>query len=169
MESFCALLAICAGNSSVPGQWRGALIFTLICARINGWVNNCKAGDLRRSRAHYHVIVMTCHGLADLPISDGQLFLLDCTWIPITCSIARLSPLNFFQREFTVVAERSGVHGAFYTCLETTGMGYICKRIRTYTDMLTGSVFFNHMPYLKNLCELSWSKGRCQSHYHDVF
>ena len=40
------------------GQWRGALIFALICVRINGWVNNREAGDLRRYRAHYDVIVM---------------------------------------------------------------------------------------------------------------
>ena len=30
-----------------------------ICARINGWVNNREAGDLRRHRVHYDVIVMT--------------------------------------------------------------------------------------------------------------
>ena len=60
MEAFSTLLAICAGNSPVPGkgQWRGALMFTLICARINGWVNNHKAGDLRRHRAHYDIIVI---------------------------------------------------------------------------------------------------------------
>ena len=45
-------------NSPHKGQWRGALMFTLICARIKGWVNNCEAGDLRRKRAHYDVIVM---------------------------------------------------------------------------------------------------------------
>ena len=45
-------------NSPHKGQWRGALMFTLICARINGWVNNGEAGDLRRHRAHYDVIVM---------------------------------------------------------------------------------------------------------------
>ena len=45
-------------NSPHKGQWRGALMFTLICARINGWVNNREAGDLRRYRAHYDVIVM---------------------------------------------------------------------------------------------------------------
>ena len=28
---------------------RGSLIFSLLCTRINGWVNNCEAGDLRRS------------------------------------------------------------------------------------------------------------------------
>ena len=45
-------------NSPHKGQWRGALMFTLICARIKGWVNNREAGDLRRNRAHYDVIVM---------------------------------------------------------------------------------------------------------------
>ena len=40
------------------GQWRGALKFSLICTWINGWVNNRGAGDLRRHRAHYDVIVI---------------------------------------------------------------------------------------------------------------
>ena len=31
---------------------------SFICAWINGWVNNREAGDLRRHRAHYDVIVM---------------------------------------------------------------------------------------------------------------
>ena len=41
------------------GQWRGALMFSLICVLINGWVNNREAGDLRRYCAHYDVIVMS--------------------------------------------------------------------------------------------------------------
>ena len=45
-------------NSPHKGQWRGALMFTLICVWINGWVNNREAGDSRRHRAHYDVIVM---------------------------------------------------------------------------------------------------------------
>ena len=45
-------------NSPHKGQWHGALIFSLICAWINGWVNKREAGDLRRHRAHYDVIVM---------------------------------------------------------------------------------------------------------------
>ena len=45
-------------NSPHKGQWRGALMFSLICVWINGWVNNREAGDLRRYRAHYDVIVM---------------------------------------------------------------------------------------------------------------
>ena len=45
-------------NSLHKGQWRWALMFSLICAWINGWVNNRNAGDLRRHRAPYDVIVM---------------------------------------------------------------------------------------------------------------
>ena len=45
-------------NSPHKGQWRGALMFSLICVWINSWINNREAGDLRRYRAHYDVIVM---------------------------------------------------------------------------------------------------------------
>ena len=45
-------------NSPHKGQWHGALMFSLICARINGWVNNREAGDLRRHQAHCDFIVM---------------------------------------------------------------------------------------------------------------
>ena len=40
------------------GQWRGALVFSLICAWTNNWANNRDVGDLRRYRAHYDVTVM---------------------------------------------------------------------------------------------------------------
>ena len=46
-------------NSPHKGQWRGYLMFSLICAWINGRVNNREAGDLRRYRAHYDVTVMS--------------------------------------------------------------------------------------------------------------
>ena len=45
-------------NSPHKGQWRGALMFSLICVWINAWVNNGEAGDLRRYCAHYDVTVM---------------------------------------------------------------------------------------------------------------
>ena len=45
-------------NSPHKVQWRGALVFSLIWVWINGWVNNRHAGDLRRFRVHYDVIVM---------------------------------------------------------------------------------------------------------------
>ena len=46
------------GDFPHKGQWRGALMFSLICAWINDWVNNREAGDLRRHRGHYDVNVM---------------------------------------------------------------------------------------------------------------
>ena len=53
------------GNSPVTGefpahkgQWHRALMFSLICAWMNGWVNNREAVDFRRHRAHYDVTVM---------------------------------------------------------------------------------------------------------------
>ena len=57
-KKLSALLALCAENSPVKGQWHGALVFSLICAWISGCVNNREAGDLRHHRAYYDVIVM---------------------------------------------------------------------------------------------------------------
>ena len=45
-------------NSPHKGQWRGALMFSLICTWINGWVNNREAGDFRRYRANVDVTLM---------------------------------------------------------------------------------------------------------------
>ena len=72
METFSMLLAICAChwpfvwgihrspvNYSHKGQWRRALMFSLIWAWINGWVNSGEAGDLRHHHARYDVTVMT--------------------------------------------------------------------------------------------------------------
>ena len=44
-------------NCPHKGQWRGALMLTLISAWTNSWVNR-DAGDLRRHRAHHDVTVM---------------------------------------------------------------------------------------------------------------
>ena len=64
IETFSTLLAHCGGihrspvNSPHKGQWRGALMFSLLCAWTNGWVNNWNAGDLRRHRARCDVTLM---------------------------------------------------------------------------------------------------------------
>ena len=60
METFSALLALCAGNSPVSGEFPAQMpvtrvfdvFFDLRC------VNTREAGDLRRYPAHYDVIVM---------------------------------------------------------------------------------------------------------------
>ena len=72
METFSAYWSFVRGihrspvNSPHKGQWRGALVFSLICVFINGWVNNREAGDLRRYRDHYDVIVLTLGNLTIL-------------------------------------------------------------------------------------------------------
>ena len=67
-ENIFALLAFVRGihrppvNSHLNGRGRVAVMFSLTCAWINGWVNNRnKDGDLRRYRAHYEVTGM-CRG-----------------------------------------------------------------------------------------------------------
>ena len=45
-------------NSPHKGQWRGALMFSLICAWTNSSANNQDAGGLRCRCAHYDVTVM---------------------------------------------------------------------------------------------------------------
>ena len=77
------------------GQWRGALMFSLICAWINVWVNNREAGDLRRHRGHYDVNVMlnivSPHrqiGVVQFPSKHQTLhywhFVMGTRWIPLT-------------------------------------------------------------------------------------
>ena len=64
MGTFSALLSFVRGAHRSPvdsphkSQWRGASMFSLICAWTDGWASNRDAGDLRCHRAHYDVIVM---------------------------------------------------------------------------------------------------------------
>ena len=64
METFSALLAICAGNSPVPGEFPALRPMTqsfdvFFDLRLNERLSkNREAGDLRRYRAHYDVAVM---------------------------------------------------------------------------------------------------------------
>ena len=65
------------------GQWRRALMFSLICAQINSWVNNGEAGDLRCNRAHYDVIVMACRNsnlMALLHWHNNHITRMKITW-----------------------------------------------------------------------------------------
>ena len=45
-------------DSPHKGQWCRALMFSLICAWANSWINNGDTSDLRCHRVHYDVIVM---------------------------------------------------------------------------------------------------------------
>ena len=64
METFSALLAFCAGNSPVTGEFPAQRPVTrsfdaFFDLRLtDSWANNGHADDLRRYRTHYDVIVM---------------------------------------------------------------------------------------------------------------
>ena len=85
METFSALLPLCARNSPVPvksphkGQWRGALMVSLIYAWINDWVNNHEAGNLRRHRGHYDVNVMPWKRAHNTVLSETDEA--NCSWL----------------------------------------------------------------------------------------
>ena len=60
-------LALCEGmyrwpvDSPHKYQWRGALLFSMMCAWTNGWANNRDAGDLGCHIAHCDVTVMSSY------------------------------------------------------------------------------------------------------------
>ena len=60
-------------NSPHKGQWRGALMFSMICAWRNSWANNRDAGDLRHHRANHDVTVM-CKACLPLFVYARYLF-----------------------------------------------------------------------------------------------
>ena len=82
-------------NSPHKGQWRGALMFSLICVWKNGWVNKHEAGDLRRYRAHYDVTVMQGNTFLSAIwqcVSGGwrmgYFWKLDSSWLKITTFVS---------------------------------------------------------------------------------
>ena len=71
METFSALMAICAGNSPVTGEFLAQRPVTqcfnvFFDLRLNKRLNkkNGDAGDLRRHRAHYDVAVISYNWVA---------------------------------------------------------------------------------------------------------
>ena len=86
-------------NSPHKSQWRGALMFSFICAWIYGWVNTCVAGELRRQHAHYDVIVMSqsvprpLYCVMSLKIILIKLL----SYRPGTNELKMRSPCNFMQ------------------------------------------------------------------------
>ena len=65
---FCVTGPLCREapvNSTLRHQWCWALMFSLICAWTNDWVNNWDAGDLRLHSTHYDTIVMAFSAFSD--------------------------------------------------------------------------------------------------------
>ena len=77
METSSALLAICAGNSPVSGEFpaqRPVMRSFDVFFDVRVWVNTREAGDLRRYRIHYDVIVMKFVAVISYDVCG-------CTWL----------------------------------------------------------------------------------------
>ena len=90
------------------GQWRGALMFSLIYAWINGWVNNREAGDFRRHSAHYDVTVMIRKCIIELVLDTYV-----CTYV--------LGVLVLCQRYDLIVGSGTEAHPSKIFRLYTAG------------------------------------------------
>ena len=81
METFSTLLAFCAGNSPVPGEFPAQRPVTqsfdvFFDLHLNKWLSkHSEAGDFRCHHAHYDVIVMLlvlCNGKIHLSLVDSS-------------------------------------------------------------------------------------------------
>ena len=104
METFSALLAICAGNSPVPGEFTTQRPVTrsfdvFFDLRLNKRLSkkNRKDGDLRRYHAHYDVIVMNPHKTLDSNYwSFGCKYWYICIlWIALIYEFSRVQNCGF--------------------------------------------------------------------------
>ena len=114
METFSASLSRCAGNSPVnsphKSQWRGALMFSLICAWTNAWVNNRNAGDLRRRHAYYDVTVINLH-------IKGRLYLITIIYVVLHSGCANQSRIRRYNNSDVIMsAMASWITGASILC-----------------------------------------------------
>ena len=109
-------------------QWRGALMFSLISVWINGWVNNRKACDLRRYRAHCDVIVMNVTLILVWACKSWlQLYLASVRWLSLPRSKYVLSLEEYIHR-------RTGL-----SCGLDNGMSFIqqmCIIVLTTTQLV---------------------------------
>ena len=116
------------GHRWIPltkGQWRGALMFSLICAWTSNWANNQNDGDLKRHFVHYGVTVMyyqiartSTRPMKYLDLWQGTLFsmwkdiTLGQTGVSVRClfsSAALATPLklNFWGSHYGVWNKRA--------------------------------------------------------------
>ena len=111
-------------NSPHKGQWRGALMFSLICVWINGWTNNREAGDLRRYHTHYDgTVILWDLDSGKLPNGMGFCYLSKAfgNLYHLILSQKNLTDKNtFFRFEDTFVS---------YTCDNRCATGFY---LRTY-------------------------------------
>ena len=103
METFSALLALCAGNPPVidgfphKGQWRKAFDVFFICAWTNGWAN---------TRAPSRSLWRHCN-----EFSWNEVGVVNYYWPPISARQSFLSTVDFFMQGLCDVGKYGSAEG----------------------------------------------------------
>ena len=173
MEAFSALPSLWTGNSLVnfphKDQWRGTLMFSFICAWMNGWVNNPDADDLSRHRAHYDVIVMTKEDPDGTPYLNHMaavrwdvISMPHCTIRMLACLVDNTISAQGFRSSLMEIAH-CGKRDISLICIKYNSIyyrccGFICiltlstKRIVYLCLLQSCAIIFFNVKYLsKNL------------------
>ena len=110
METFSALLALCARNSPVPGEFpaqrpvmRSFVVFFDLRPK-NGWINNGEAGDLRRYCTQFDVIVLSVVNSARSLFSESRSLRAQCR------SRYQLEDVDFLEADVHFLASRNILH-----------------------------------------------------------
>ena len=150
METFSALLALCAGNSPVTGGFSSQRAidaelwgFLWSVPWKSGWVNNREAGDLSRHRAHYDVIEMkyTCPKPHNSPLRNRNVHISVPVWCIVGygtgyCGICEIGLLECFHRK--PVDTQCILHCAGLFINNSRTLHFICQLI--HSNLLTSSV-----------------------------
>ena len=111
-------------NSPHKVQWCGALMFSLICAWINGWVNNRESGDLRRYRAHYDVTVMLKIKYVACLVPSYYL-----NWCSLICWLRNFSKIETIFFYIKIQLKISSANVGYF--VQTTAMHVVSESIHT--------------------------------------
>ena len=106
-------------NFPHKGQWRWALMFSLICAWMNGWANNREARDLIRHCAHCDVIVMSTVTTTRLIYIPWNMHIvLSCFvlfWLGLCKSAVKMDLGEIWNFIFRTIGDIYAIISYFYT------------------------------------------------------
>ena len=135
-------------NPPHKGQWRGALMFSLILAWTNGWVNNRDAGDLRRYRAHYDVTVMECIIIVHHSVSCHVALNID--WYTVYWTVCSGAD----QRKHQSSASLAFVRGIHRWPVNSPHKGPVTRKMFPFDDVIK----CGHVYWLTHTCIVVWNQ-----------
>ena len=131
--------------------------FLFICAWINSWVNNREAGDLRRHRTHYGVIVMQR--------KVREWGVLELAWQSTSVSVAQWSNLQYIL--FFIYYHELRIYKSMpnLSMLSISNLIYLCARPLIFSSTTTGHVWISHLFELGS-CTVCCARFMC---HHELW